>query len=1007
MKSKKTTTVTQNIYGEYLAYQEKYEKKYGKKNTLVLMQIGSFYELYSTKTRGFDLTIISSLLNIALTRKDKSNDIIDEKNPYMMGFTCPALHKYLNKLISAGFTVVIIDQVTPKPDPKREVTGIYSPGTYLEEMVSMDSNNIVSLFIEDELQLNGQVLQCVGMTYIDLSTGECGVHEAYAKNIDDKFALDEALRFININQPKEIIIYHKQLLEKEKEKTTAKIMDKNNIISYLELDGKKIHYKTEISKNLSKLSYTNEYLAKIYKNKGILSSVEYLNLEKYLYATISFMILLDFAYGHDQNIINELKKPKILPDNKNLTLGNNAVFQLNVIDNNSDSDTGNTIFKSLFHVVNKTSTAMGKRNLKKILTNPIISSQKLQLKYNCIENILQNNTYIKIEDKLKGICDMERGVRRLSLKRIHPYEIVNLFNACNEAIGILNILKNKKEFKKLIPEKKIVGQLLAFITDFEKTFIPTIMEKYQLTGTYESYFVKGIYPTIDKIQVEMDEATVLLDNICEIFDKYIDGKGTKKSSLKIALKHNDKEGHYLLLTKIRAESLKKNLKDITEIKITNALKIDPVNLEYKDLPSGKQTKILFPQLKNKSKNVKDLETQLTNEIFENTLKEYTRIYAKYGNMLNIVTEFVAEIDVLKSSAKVAKLYNYCKPTISVSDNGFIRCKQLRHAIIERIRTECEYVPHDISLGNSGKKNDDSIDGMLVYGLNSSGKSSLMKAIGLSVIMAQAGMYVPASEYNYSPYTSLFARITGNDNIFKGLSSFTLEMTELRAILARTGPKTLVIGDEVCRGTEHVSGISIVTATLINLAKTGSTFIFATHLHQIAEMNRIKELKNIASYHLTVDYDKEKDQLIFDRILKPGPGEQVYGYIVAKYIIQDTEFMGLVQDIKNELTDTPDKLIGTKTSKYNSKVYVTKCQVCNKKNKSKKNMGFFDTHHINNQKDCKDGFVVNKPHLPMNNKSNLVILCKECHYDVHHDKLEIKGYTDTSNGPKLNYKTLQS
>ncbi len=996
----------QNIHDEYLAYQEMYEKKYGKDNTLVMMQIGSFYEAYATDTRGFDLTIISSLLNIALTRKDKSIDIIDEKNPYMMGFTCTAIHKYLSKLVSAGYTVVIIDQTTPPPNPKREVTGIFSPGTYFEEIVTMDSNNIVSIFIEDEIQLNGTVLTCIGMAYIDLSTGECGVHEAYAVNNDEKYALDEALRFINIHLPKEIIIYHKKLSEKDEERSIKKVMTKKDIISYLELEGKKIQYNTNIPKNILKISYVNEYLSKIYKNKGMMTPIEYLNLEKYLYSTVSFMLLLDFAYGHDAKIINELKKPEILPDNKNLTLGNNAVFQLNVIDNNSVDDSGNTIFKSLFDVVNKTSTAMGRRYLKKILTRPFICPNILSHKYNCIESLLKDNMYIKIENYLKGICDLERGIRRLSLKRLNPCDFVNIYYGCGDIVTIIDLIKKEKNLKKIIPEKKIVSLLQNFIKDFEKIFVPDIMKKYSLTNANSSYFVKGTYPNIDKIQTEMDDATLLLDNICEIFDKYINGKNTKKNPLKISLKKNDKDGHYLILTKIRVKSLKDNLKNVKEIKISDTLKINPNDLEFKDLPGGKQTKIFFPQLKTKSKNMKILEEQLVNEIFDTTMIVYDKLYKKYNQMLNTITQFVSELDTLKSSAKVAKLYNYCKPKISISNNGFIRCKQLRHSIIERIRTECEYVPHDISLGCSGKKNDDAIDGMLVYGLNSAGKSSLMKAIGLSVIMAQAGMYVPATEYNYSPYESLFARITGNDNIFKGLSSFTLEMTELRAILARTGPKTLVIGDEVCRGTEHISGNSIVAATLINLAKTGSTFIFATHLHEIAEMDRIKNLDNVGAYHLTVDYDKEKDELIFDRKLKPGPGEAVYGYIVAKYIIQDDDFMSLVQSIKNEQTDTPDKLVATKTSKYNSKVYVTKCQVCGKKNKGKKNMGFFDTHHINNQKDCKDGFVVSKPHLPMNNKSNLVILCKECHYDVHHDKLEINGYIDTSNGRKLDYKTLQ-
>jgi len=268
------------------------------------------------------------------------------------------------------------------------------------------------------------------------------------------------------------------------------------------------------------------------------------------------------------------------------------------------------------------------------------------------------------------------------------------------------------------------------------------------------------------------------------------------------------------------------------------------------------------------------------------------------------------------------------------------------------------------------------------------------------------MYVAAETYQYSPYESLFARITGNDNIFKGLSQFGLEMTELRAILKRNGPKTLVIGDEVCRGTEHISGNCIVATTIIQLAKSGCSFIFATHLHEIANMERIKNLSNVKTFHLSVEYEKKMDLLIFDRILKPGSGSAVYGLTVAKYIIKDDAFMKLAQEIMNELLDKPNELMSCKTSHFNANVYVDACQICNQQNTTKEHIGYLDTHHINFQCNCNEnGFVIGKSYLPMNSKSNLIVLCKTCHHNVHHDKLEIKGYKETSNGRIVDYKCL--
>ena len=148
-----------------------------------------------------------------------------------------------------------------------------------------------------------------------------------------------------------------------------------------------------------------------------------------------------------------------------------------------------------------------------------------------------------------------------------------------------------------------------------------------------------------------------------------------------------------------------------------------------------------------------------------------KMHETYHQLFNKLTEFVAKVDYIKSNAKTAVLYNYTRPKIITNNSkkSFIRCKQLRHPIVERINETTEYVPHDISLGINKDIDDCDIDGMLIFGVNGVGKTVIMKAIGLVVVMAQSGMFVPATNFNYYPYQSLFARITGNDNIFKGLS----------------------------------------------------------------------------------------------------------------------------------------------------------------------------------------------------------------------------------------------
>ena len=138
-------------------------------------------------------------------------------------------------------------------------------------------------------------------------------------------------------------------------------------------------------------------------------------------------------------------------------------------------------------------------------------------------------------------------------------------------------------------------------------------------------------------------------------------------------------------------------------------------------------------------------------------------------------------------------------------------------------------------------------------------------------------------------------------------------------------------------------------------------------------------------------------------MKPGSGDSIYGLTVAKYIIKNDEFMKLAQEIKNELLDVPNEILNDKTSKYNSNLYVHSCQICQKTNTDKELIGLLDTHHINFQSNCNEsGFVIGKSHIKKNDKHNLVILCKSCHYKVHHNQLKINGYKDTSAGPTLDY-----
>ncbi|AYV81956.1 MAG: DNA mismatch repair ATPase, partial [Harvfovirus sp.] len=337
------------IIKDYLSFHDQYAKKYGEARTLVLMQVGSFYESYATNERGPKLHEISNTINIICTRKDKSISEINEKNPYMMGFPMISSQKYIGILINNGYTLVVVDQVTPPPNPERKVTGVYSPSTYIENMNTHDTNYSLCIYFEEEHQKNGGNLLCAGMAAIELSTGKCYIHEAHSNSSDTKYALDETVRFITALNPSETLIYHSE--KKNSLPAQQNSNDKiENIVSYLELGNKYVLVKNTYDKKYSKPAYQNEFLSKIYKDTGILSPIEYLGLDRLDYARLAFLLLLEFAYEHNESIINDIAKPENYMDNNHMLLGNNAIYQLNIVESDIYKENVNTKYKCLFDV---------------------------------------------------------------------------------------------------------------------------------------------------------------------------------------------------------------------------------------------------------------------------------------------------------------------------------------------------------------------------------------------------------------------------------------------------------------------------------------------------------------------------------------------------------------------------------------------------------------------------------------------------------------------------------
>lgn len=338
---------------------------------------------------------------------------------------------------------------------------------------------------------------------------------------------------------------------------------------------------------------------------------------------------------------------------------------------------------------------------------------------------------------------------------------------------------------------------------------------------------------------------------------------------------------------------------------------------------------------------------------------------------NIIAR-VTDLDGVLARATCARENNLvCPKLVPRGEHSHVRAKNLRHPLID------SYVGNDCDLG-------DPVPGMLLYGVNGSGKTCHAKSIALNVILAQAGFYVYADSFELSPFTRIFARINCDDDLYSGLSSFSVEMTELRSILRMADTRSLIIGDELCKGTEDLSAVSLVAACVRHFHDHNVKFVFATHLHKLPELDTIKSAQ-IAIKHVRCEH--RNGEIVFLRKLADGPGDTMYGIEVARHLLGLPCVANHAMMIRNELIGRATGKV--KKSSYNKKVVQTKCHAC----QSTKDL---HTHHIEFQKDFDK--TDKKERKRMNHKDNLMVLCHGCHDKVHRGELTIEQ-VDTISGKR--------
>ena len=949
----------------YIELQQLFEQKYGS-NTVVLMEIGSFFEIYEVNNSELKVgkaKEIAEFLNIQLTRKNKSIIENSISNPLMAGVPNFALERYLNRLVqSKKYTVVLIRQKGEPPNVKRYLSNIISPGTNFDYQVESSENYIVSLIIGES---RGSYY--AGYSAIDVTTGKCYVNELFSTRDDKTYALDELFNMLQTYSTSEILV------------TYEGDVDRDFIESYLELDS----YTYNENSKRAKINYQNELFSKIFNIKSILSPIEYLDLELYPYASESLAILLDFIIEHDSAIIEKLNRPEFLGSKHFVYLGNNALEQLNIISRNPDEMT-------LLKLLDLSSTPIGKRLLKERLLNPIIDKNELNRRYSLIEKLLEN--YQDIEVTLKQIYDLERILRRIKLKKLHPFEI----NYLHASLYSLEKLYSKVKEYNLNIENFNQEEVQKFRLEIEKSFNLDESAKYTKEQIERNIFNSGVNLEIDKIEQSMREHYSKLEQIKAFIASMFDGGQNV-----VGIGYLESEGFYIHLTRNRFALIEEQL--LNEFITINGKHHFFKDFNYKRLKNSvKISSSLIDEISREFSSLQLRLIALTKQVFNDTLNN---IELNYSALMEKLIAFIGEIDFAISGAKCAKSNNYTKPEIV--DEKCLEFIALRHPIIEAREENGIYIPNDIYLGESANtehnhitldaSSNKEVRGILLYGINSSGKSSLMKSVGIAVIMAQAGLYVPAVSMRFSLVDKLFTRIISKDNLYKGLSTFAIEMLELKNIFNRATANSLILGDEISHGTETYSALSIVSSAIVKLSKIESFFIFATHLHQLPQIKQIKELKSLIFLHLGVTYDEVNDKLIYNRKLEIGSGSTLYGLEFAKALHLDKEFLDLAYKIRKELTNTYSEvelLKKQKKSRYNKRVFLTKCAICNE--------AVEDVHHITPKKEANGNFI---EHFKTNHKYNLIPLCKKHHDMVHNGKLIISGFVMSDEGLKLSYQEL--
>ena len=781
---------------KYLETKEQYN------DCILFYRLGDFYEMFFD-----DAILVSRELEITLTGKDCG---LEERAP-MAGIPHHAAENYIARLVSKGYKVAICEQLedpkTTKGIVKRGVIKVVTPGTVVESnMLEERKNNYIMSICKAGLYF--------GIAVSDISTGEFYSTEIKETN-NFSLLMDEISRY----SPAEIVA-NKMMNESEAE--ILKIKTRFPEVYITSCDES--YFSEDVSKTVQNFRLVDSKGNDIEKADDKLLSIASINaLKEYITST-------------QMTDLSHINKVIIYSVSKYMSLDINARRNLEITEKLRDRSKKGT----LLWVLDKTSTSMGGRLLRRWLNDPLIDENEINKRLGAVEE-LKNDIMLRGEviENLKKVYDIERLTGKMAYGNGTPRDMITLKNSLSRLPDIRQVLQNVnseylKEIYQNIDELKDIYELI------EKS----IVDDPPMTTKDGGYIKLGYDENIDTLKHATTDGKSWLMKL-EADEK----EKTGIKSLKIGF--NKVFGYYIEVTNLYKDMvpdtyIRKQTLTNGERYITEELK----NMENQIL--GAEEKVIKLEL--------EAFRQIREEIAGNVKR------------MQKTAEAISSLDVLTSFAQVAEEMNYCKPTIN--KDGILNIKEGRHPVIEKMLSSGEFVSNDTYLDTDQNRL------AIITGPNMAGKSTYMRQVALITLMAQVGSFVPATEATIGVVDKIFTRVGASDDLSMGQSTFMVEMMKVASILKEATKNSLVILDEIGRGTSTYDGLSIAWAVAEYIAdkeKCGAKTLFATHYHEMTTLE--KEGNGIKNYSIAV---KEKgEDIIFLRKIVEGGTDESYGVHVAK------------------------------------------------------------------------------------------------------------------------------